>query len=87
VSGRTGNGVIESLLGQLASLVRRVEDLVVEYREVQRKTKTNGVRRRKVRGGNIGGSLVGLERLVGGGLALVANGELSKVTVVIALPV
>jgi hypothetical protein len=45
------------------------------------------VSRSEVRGGNVGGSLVGLERLVGGCLTLVTNGELSKVTVVVALPV
>jgi hypothetical protein len=83
----TSNGVIESLLGQLASLVGRVEDLVVEYREVQCETETNGVSGRKVGGGDISGGLVSLERLVGGGLALVTNGELGKVTVVVALPV
>jgi hypothetical protein len=71
----------------LASLVGRVEDLVVEYREVQCKTKTNGVGRCKVLGSDFSGGLVSVERLVGGGLALVTNGELGKVTVVVALPV
>jgi len=40
----TSDRVIESLLGQLASLIRRVQDLVVKDREVQRKAKTDGVR-------------------------------------------
>jgi hypothetical protein len=71
----------------LASLVGRVEDLVVEYGEVQCEAKADGVGRRKVLGGNVGGGLVGLERLVGGGLALVADGKLGKVAVVVALPV
>jgi hypothetical protein len=84
---RTSNGIVESLLGELASLVGRVEDLVVEDGEVQGKTKTDGVGRGEVLGGNLGGSLVSLERLVGGSLALVANGELSKVAVVVTLPV
>lgn len=82
----TSNGVVESLLGQLASLVGRVEDLVVEDREVQGKTETDGVSGSKVLRGNLGGGLVSLERLVGGCLALVTNGELGKVTVVVALP-
>jgi hypothetical protein len=82
----TSNGIIESLLGQLASLVGRVEDLVVEYGEVQCETETNGMSGRKVGGSDISGGLVSLERLVGGGLALVTNGELGKVTVVVALP-
>lgn len=87
VSEPTSNGVVESLLGQLACLVGRVENLVVEDGEVQRKTEADGVSRGKVGGGNVGGSLVGLEGLIGGGLALVANCELGEVAVVVALPV
>jgi hypothetical protein len=87
VAVRTGNGIIKRLLRQLAGLVRRVQDLVVEDREVQRETKADGVRRSQAVSSNFGGSLVGLERLVGGSLALVANSELSQVTVVITLPV
>jgi hypothetical protein len=83
----TSNGIVKRLLGQLASLVRRVEDLVVEYGEVQCQTETNGVSGGKVGGSDFGGSLVGLERLVGRSLALVTDGELGKVAVVIALPV
>ena len=82
----TSNSVIESLLGQLASLVGRVEDLVVENGEVQGETETDGVGRSKVGGGNIGSSLVSLERLVGRSLALVTNGKLGKVAMVVALP-
>ena len=83
----TSNGVVESLLGQLASLVGRVEDLIVENGEVQGKSEADGVGRSKAGGGDLGGSLVGLKRLIGRGLALVANGELGEVTVVVALPV
>lgn len=36
---------------------------------------------------NLGGRLVGLERLVGRGLALIAEGKLGEVAVVVALPV
>lgn len=82
----TSDGVIESLLGQLASLVRGVENLVVEDREVQGETQTNGVCGREALLCDLSGGLVGLERLVGGLLALVANGEFSEVAVVIALP-
>jgi hypothetical protein len=70
----------------LASLVGRVEDLVVENGEVQGKTEADGVGRSKVGGSDVSGSLVSLERLVGGGLALVTNGELGEVAVVVALP-
>ena len=82
----TSNGIIKSLLGQLASLVGRVEDLVVENGEVQGKTKADGVSGSKVLGSDLSGSLVGLKRLVGGGLALVTNGELGEVAVVVTLP-
>ena len=71
----------------MASLVGSIEDLVVEDGEVEGKAEANGVGRRKLGLGNVGSVLVGLERLVGGILALVANGELGKVTVVVTLPV
>lgn len=83
----TGNGVIKGLLGKVASLVGGVEDLVVEDREVEGKPKTDGVRGRKLSLRNLGGSLVGIERLVGRVLAGVANGELGEVAVVVTLPV
>jgi hypothetical protein len=86
-TAHTSDGVIESLLGQLASLVGGVEDLVVEDGEVQGKTKADGVGRSKVLGSDVSGSLVSLERLIGRGLALVTNGELGEVAVVVALPV
>jgi hypothetical protein len=81
------DGIVESLLGKLASLVGRVEDLVVEDGEVQGETETDGVGRSKVLSSDLGGGLVSLEGLVGGGLALVANGELGKVAVVVTLPI
>ena len=84
---RTSNGIIESLLGQLASLVRRVEDLVVENGKVEGKAEADGVSGSQAGGGNVGGGLVSLKGLVGRGLALVSNGELGKVAVVVTLPV
>lgn len=38
-----GNGVVKGLLGEVARTVGRVEDLVVEDREVERQTETDGV--------------------------------------------
>lgn len=83
----TRNSIVEGLLGQVASLVGSVEDLVVEHREVEGEAETNGVRRRKLSLSNLGGSLVGIEGLVGRVLALVANGKLGQVSVVVTLPV
>jgi hypothetical protein len=83
----TGNGIVESLLGKMASLVGRVEDLVVENGEVQGETKTDGVSGGKVGLSDLGGSLVGLEGLVGRVLAAVAHGELGEVAVIVTLPV
>lgn len=71
----------------MASLVGGVEDLVVEDREVEGQAKTDGVGRSKVGGSNLSSGLVGLERSIGSTLAVVANSELSKVTVVVTLPV
>lgn len=93
VSGRcinnklTSNCIIESLLSELASLVRRVENLVVEHREVESKSQTDGVRRCQVSLGNLGRALVGFEGLVGGILTPVTDRKLSQVAVVVSLPV
>jgi hypothetical protein len=85
--GLTSNGVIKGLLGKMASLIRRVQDLIVENGEVKSQTKADWVGGCKVGLCNFGRVLVSLEGFVGRLLSLVANGELSKVTVVITLPV
>jgi hypothetical protein len=82
----TSNGVIKSLLGEMAGLIRRIQDLIVENGEVEGQTQADWVGWCKVSLCNFGGVLVSLEGLVGRLLSLVANGELSKVTVVITLP-
>ena len=81
------NSVVKGSLGKVASLVGGVENLVVEDREVQGESETDGMGRSEVSLGNLGGILVSLERLVGGGLALVTKSELGEVTVVVTLPV
>ena len=83
----TSNGVVESKLGQMASLVRRVEDFVVEDREVEGQPKTDGVGGSKLSLSDLGGALVSLKRSVGCLLATVTNGELGEITVVVTLPV
>ena len=80
-----GDGVVEGLLGEVASAVGAVQDLVVEDREVEGKTQADGVGGGQLGDGNVRSSLVSLERLVGGVLALVASGELGEVTVVVTL--
>jgi hypothetical protein len=70
----------------VASLIGRVEDLVVEDGEVQGKTKTDWVRRGEVGLSNFGSVLVGLQRQVRRTLSLLGDGELGKVSVVITLP-
>ena len=71
----------------MASLVGGVQDLVIEDGEVESETQTDRVGRRQLSLGDLGSSLVGLERLVCGVLTLVANGELGEVSVVVTLPV
>lgn len=71
----------------MASLVGGVQNLVVEDGEVQGETQADGVSRRKLGLSDLGGGLVGVERLVGRVLALVANGELGQVAVVVTLPI
>ena len=56
-----GNGVIKRLLGKVASAIRRVKDLVVKDREVERKAETDGVGGRELSLGNIGGVLGGCQ--------------------------
>lgn len=63
-----------------------VEDLVVEDGEVEGESESDGVGRRKLGDGDIGGSLVSLEGLVGGVLALVSSSELGEVSVVVSHP-
>jgi hypothetical protein len=71
----------------VASLVRRVENLVVEDGKVKGKAETDRVSGSKISLGNLGGSLVGLEGGIGRSLAAVTNGELGQITVVVSLPV
>jgi hypothetical protein len=71
----------------MASLVWGIEDLIVEDGEVEGKTQSDWVRWGKVSLSDLSCGLVSLKRLVCGGLALVANGELGEVTVVVTLPV
>jgi len=76
-----GNSIIKGLLGDLASLVRGVKNLVVEDRKVKGKSKTDGVCWWKIRGGNSTGGLVSIKGSSGRFLADIANLELGKVTV------
>lgn len=82
-----GNGIIEGLLGKMASLVRRVEDLVVEDGEVEGKAKSDGVGRSEIGRGDLSSSLVCLQRLIGRFLSLIGGSEFGEVTMVITLPV
>ena len=82
----TSNGIVKGLLGKMASLIRRVEDLVVEDGEVQGQAQPDRVSRGQVGLGDLGGVLVGLERLLGRLPTLIADGELGQITMVVALP-
>ena len=69
----------------MASLVRGVEDLVVEDREVQGQPETDGMGGSQFGLSDLGSILVSLERSVGSTLTLVANGKLGEITVVVTL--
>jgi hypothetical protein len=71
----------------MACLIRRVQDLIVEHRKVESETEADWVGWCKIGLGNFGSILVSLQRLVCRLLALLANGELSEVTVVVTLPI
>lgn len=82
----TSNSIVKCLLGQMARLVGRIENLVVEHREVESQSQTDRMGRGKLRLRHLGGRLVSLEGLVGRVLALVTDSELGKVAVVVTLP-
>lgn len=82
----TGNGIVESLLCKVASLIRGVQDFIIKHGKVERQSEADGVGWGKVSLRDFGCIFVGLQRFVGGFLALVAEGELSQVAVVITLP-
>jgi hypothetical protein len=82
----TSNSIVKGLLGKMACLVWGVQDLIVEDGEVEGKAKTDWMGGSQVSLGNLGSILVSLKGLVGRLLSLVANGELSKVAVIITLP-
>lgn len=84
---KLGNSIVEGLFGKMASLVRGVEDLVVEDGEVQGETKSDGVSRSEIGLGNLGSSLVSLQGLVGRFLSLIGSGEFGEVTMIITLPI
>lgn len=54
---KLGNSVVERLLGEVASTVGRVQDLVVEDGEVESKAEADGVGRGELGLGDIGGAL------------------------------
>lgn len=70
----------------MASLIGRVQDLVIEDGEVQCETETDRMSWGKVGCGNFGGRFVGLQGLIGRDLTLVTKCKLSKVTMIVALP-
>jgi hypothetical protein len=53
-----GDGVVKGLLGEVASTVGRVQDLVVEDREVQGQTEADGVGGRELSLSNVGSALM-----------------------------
>lgn len=81
------NGIIESLLGEMAGLIWRVQNLVVEHAEVQGKAEADRMCWCEVSRCNFGSVLVRFKRLVGACFPLVGNGEFGKVSVIVALPV
>ena len=57
----TGDRIIKGLLGQMTSLVGRIEDLVVEDGEVESQTKTDGMSGREISGGHFSRGFVGFQ--------------------------
>jgi hypothetical protein len=81
-----GNSIIECLLGKVASTVGGVENLVVEDREVQGKTKSDWVSSSKLNLCNFSSTLVCFMSRCSSLLSVFTSSELCKVTVVVTLP-
>lgn len=82
----TGDGIVKSLLGKVTSLIRGVQDFIIKHGEVEGQSEADRMGWGKVSLRDFGCVLVGLQRFIGGFLALVTEGELSQVAVVITLP-
>merc|ERR1712117_221380 len=80
-----GNGLIKGSLGELASLLGRVEDLVVEDGEVERQTEANRMRGLHLGLSNFKSFLVSLLRIFENSCSSVTHSHLGKVPEVIAL--
>ena len=61
IEERTSNSIVESLLGKVTGLIWGVENLVIEDREIQGKTKADRVGRSKISGRDLGCGFVGLQ--------------------------
>ena len=61
IEERTSNSIVESLLGKVTGLIWGIENLVVEDREIQGKTKADRVGRSKISGRDLGCGLVGFQ--------------------------
>ena len=72
-------------LGELASLLGRVEDLIVEDGEVERQTEADGMRGLHLGLSNLEGLLVSLLRIFENLRSSVTHSHLGKVPVVISL--
>lgn len=71
----------------MASLVWRVQNLVVEDREVKGESKSDWVRWRKVVSRDFSGSFVGFKGFVGTSFSLVGHSKFCEISVVVALPI
>lgn len=56
---KLGNSIVEGLLGEVASTVGGIEDLIVEYGEVQSETEADGVGGGEISLGDFGSVLDG----------------------------
>jgi len=81
-----GNCIVERGLRQSARSVRRVQDLVVEHREVERKTKPDRMSCRQLGVGRITRSLVRHQTVLRSLLAVVTRSKLRQVPVIVTLP-
>jgi hypothetical protein len=70
----------------MAWVIGTVQNLIIEYREVESKSKMDRMCWGQLGNGNIEGGLVNIKGLVGRVFSLVARGKLSQVAMVITHP-
>lgn len=70
----------------MASLIGRIENLIVKDGEIKGQTKADWMSRCEIRLGNLRGILISLQGLIGRLLAPLSRSEFGEITMIISFP-